>query len=130
MTTAVLLTLLGALSRLIPHPPNFVALGALALYSGARLPRRWAWAVPLLALALAAAVRLAAAGRDTAPARPLIAGWAAILGGTGLPQAAVDRLTSVTIGSYVVPIVVDVGVLVAFSAVMLGIAMRSFRHRD
>jgi ABC-2 type transport system permease protein len=54
----------------------------------------------------------------------------AILGGTGLPQAAVDRLTSVTIGSYVVPIAVDVGVLVAFSAVMLGIAMRSFRHRD
>jgi len=44
MTTAILLVLLGALSRLIPHPPNFVALGALALYSGARLPRRWAWA--------------------------------------------------------------------------------------
>jgi ABC-2 type transport system permease protein len=54
----------------------------------------------------------------------------AILGGTGLPQAAVDRLTSVTIGSYVVPIAVDIGVLLAFSAVMLGIAMRSFRHRD
>ena len=39
MTTAVLLVLLGALSRLLPHPPNFVPLGALALYSGARLPR-------------------------------------------------------------------------------------------
>lgn len=50
--TPVLLVLLGALSRLIPHPPNFVALGALALYSGARLPRRFAWAVPLAALAL------------------------------------------------------------------------------
>jgi Family of unknown function (DUF6580)/TonB-dependent Receptor Plug Domain len=49
MATAVLL---GALSRLIPHPPNFVALGALALFSGARLPLRWAWAVPLGALAL------------------------------------------------------------------------------
>ena len=48
----ILLVLLGALSRLIPHPPNFVALGALALYSGARLPRRFAWAVPLGALAL------------------------------------------------------------------------------
>ena len=55
MTTAltpILLVLLGALSRLIPHPPNFAPLGALALYSGARLPRRWAWAVPLAALAL------------------------------------------------------------------------------
>ncbi len=39
MTTAVLLVFLGALSRLIPHPPNFVAMGALALYAGARLPR-------------------------------------------------------------------------------------------
>ena len=36
MTTAVLLVLLGAFSRLLPHPPNFVALGALALFSGAR----------------------------------------------------------------------------------------------
>ena len=52
MTTAVLLVLLGALSRLLPHPPNFVALGALALFSGARLPRRWAAAVPLAAMAL------------------------------------------------------------------------------
>ncbi|MFY9550592.1 MAG: TonB-dependent receptor [Thermoanaerobaculia bacterium] len=52
MTTAVLLVLLGALSRLLPHPPNFVPLGALALYAGARLPRKWAWAVPLAALAL------------------------------------------------------------------------------
>ena len=52
MTTAVLLVFLGALSRLIPHPPNFVALGALALYAGARLPRRWAIAVPLAAMAL------------------------------------------------------------------------------
>ncbi len=52
MTTAVLLAFLGALSRLVPHPPNFVALGALALYAGARLPRRWAVAVPLSAMAL------------------------------------------------------------------------------
>ena len=49
MTTAVLLVFLGALSRLIPHPPNFVAMGALALYAGARLPRRWAIEVPLAA---------------------------------------------------------------------------------
>lgn len=52
MTTAVLLILLGSLSRLLPHPPNFVALGALALYAGARLPRRFALSVPLAAMAL------------------------------------------------------------------------------
>jgi vitamin B12 transporter len=56
MTTAVLLVLLGFFSRLLPHPPNLVALGALALYSGARLPRRWAVLVPLLAMALSDAV--------------------------------------------------------------------------
>jgi ABC-2 type transport system permease protein len=54
----------------------------------------------------------------------------AILGGSGVPQAAVDRLTSVTIGSYVVPVIVDVAILLVFSAITLGIAMRSFRHRD
>jgi ABC-2 type transport system permease protein len=55
---------------------------------------------------------------------------AAILGGSGLPQAAVDRLASVTIGDYVVPVAVDVAVLAAFSVVLLAIAMRSFRRRD
>jgi vitamin B12 transporter len=52
MTTAVLLIFFGALSRLIPHPPNAVALGGIALYSGARLERRFALVVPLAALAL------------------------------------------------------------------------------
>jgi TonB-dependent Receptor Plug Domain len=63
MTTAVLLVLLGALSRLVPHPPNFVALGAVALYSGARMPRRWALAVPLCAIALSDAVLDFGSGR-------------------------------------------------------------------
>jgi vitamin B12 transporter len=63
MTTAVLLVLFGALSRLLPHPPNFVALGALALYAGARLPRRWAIEVPLAALALSDFVLDAGTGR-------------------------------------------------------------------
>ena len=52
MTTAVLLVFFGALSRLLPHPPNAVALGAVALYAGARLPRRSALAVPLAAMAV------------------------------------------------------------------------------
>jgi vitamin B12 transporter len=63
MTTAVLLVLLGALSRLLPHPPNFVAMGALALYAGARLPRRWSIEVPLAALALSDFALDAGSGR-------------------------------------------------------------------
>ena len=33
--------LLAALSRLLPHPPNFSPIGALALFGGAMLPSRW-----------------------------------------------------------------------------------------
>ncbi|MDB5353422.1 MAG: hypothetical protein JWN86_4669 [Planctomycetota bacterium] len=51
MLTAILLTVLGTLARLAPHPPNAVAMGALALYAGARLPRRWAFLVPMAAMA-------------------------------------------------------------------------------
>ncbi len=52
MTTAIALTLiaLGTVSRLLPHPPNAVAMGALALYAGYRLPRRWAVVIPLAAM--------------------------------------------------------------------------------
>lgn len=52
MMTAFFLVLLGVMSRLLPHAPNAVALGATALYAGARLPRRWALMVPLAILAL------------------------------------------------------------------------------
>jgi len=52
MTLALLLVVLGVLSRLIDRPVNFVAMGAVALYAGARLPRRWAFAVPLAAMVL------------------------------------------------------------------------------
>lgn len=51
MTTAAPLILLGALSRLFPHPPNAIAIGAIVLSSVARLARRLALAVPLAALA-------------------------------------------------------------------------------
>jgi vitamin B12 transporter len=41
MTTAVLLVLFGALSRLLPHPPNAVAMGdAENRVTGSALPRR------------------------------------------------------------------------------------------
>jgi hypothetical protein len=51
-----LLALLGlivcaAALRLVPHPPNFTPIGAMALFAGATLPRRaMAVAAPLLAL--------------------------------------------------------------------------------
>jgi hypothetical protein len=53
MIMPLVLILLGALCRIVPHPPNAVALGAVALFAGTKLPRRWAWLVPVAAMALA-----------------------------------------------------------------------------
>src|SRR3954452_14921101 len=60
--TARLATLLCAIVaaaalRLVPHPPNFTPIGAMALFSGAYLGRRGlAFVAPLAALALSDAV--------------------------------------------------------------------------
>jgi len=43
----------AAALRLVPHPPNFSPIDAMALFSGAYLSRRWiAFAAPLAALLL------------------------------------------------------------------------------
>jgi hypothetical protein len=47
------LVLAAALSRLLPHPPNFSPIEACALFAGAYLlDRRWAVAVPIAAMLL------------------------------------------------------------------------------
>jgi hypothetical protein len=56
---AILLAILGACAlRLVPHPPNFTPIGAMALFSGAYLGRRGllAFAAPLGAMLLSDAV--------------------------------------------------------------------------
>ena len=53
-TLVAALILLAALSRLLPHPPNFTPVEAIGLFGGAYLAdRRLAYLVPLLAMALA-----------------------------------------------------------------------------
>jgi hypothetical protein len=56
MPIALVLIVLGVFSRLIPHPPNFVALGAIALFAGAKLPKRFAFIVPLAIMVLSDAI--------------------------------------------------------------------------
>jgi hypothetical protein len=47
------MVLLAALARLVPHPPNFTPVGAVALFAAAHFKRTWAaFLVPLLALLL------------------------------------------------------------------------------
>ena len=44
------LIVLAAVARLVPHPPNFVPTGAMALFGAALLPKRWlAVLVPVVA---------------------------------------------------------------------------------
>ncbi len=47
---SVLLIILGAASRLVPHPANFAPITALALFGGAYLPRKFAFVLPLAAV--------------------------------------------------------------------------------
>ncbi len=49
---ALSLTVLGALARLIPHPPNFAPVGAASLFAGARLPVWQAYLVPIALMAI------------------------------------------------------------------------------
>ena len=49
---ALSLTVLGAVARLVPHPPNFATVGATSLFAGARLPVWQAYLVPLALMAI------------------------------------------------------------------------------
>lgn len=53
MITGILLVALAIAGRLLSahyHLWNLVPVGSVALYAGSRLPRRWAWAVPFVAM--------------------------------------------------------------------------------
>ena len=49
---ALSVTALGAILRLVPHPPNFAPVGAMSLFAGARLPVWQAYLVPLALMAV------------------------------------------------------------------------------
>ena len=54
---AVLLVTLGVLTRLFPHPVNFTALGAIALWSMTLFPSKaWAVLIPVIALLISDAL--------------------------------------------------------------------------
>src|SRR5262245_60354532 len=76
--TCIVLTVFGIVAVVLPQLRPWVVPLCLSL-------------VPLLAVALVAAVPLAAIGEDDAPAGPLLAGWAVVLGG-----AACDVYATVT----------------------------------
>lgn len=46
----ILLIILGFVARLLPHPANFAPVGAIALFGGLYLPKKWAIILPLIAM--------------------------------------------------------------------------------
>src|SRR5579871_2409854 len=53
---ALSLTVLGAIVRLLPHPPNFAPVGGTSLFAGARLPVWQAYLVPIALMAITAPI--------------------------------------------------------------------------
>jgi hypothetical protein len=49
---AMTLVVLGAVARLVPHPWNFAPVGGMSLFAGARLRGWWAWALPIILMAI------------------------------------------------------------------------------
>ena len=47
---AFILIILGIAARFLPHPANFAPIGAIAIFSGIYLPKKWAIILPLVAL--------------------------------------------------------------------------------
>lgn len=50
LITALLLIAVGIVARLLPHPANFAPIGAVALFGGMYLTRRYAIILPLVAM--------------------------------------------------------------------------------
>ena len=63
---AFTLTVLAALLRLAPHPPNFSPVGSVALFGGARLRGWQAYFVPIAAMLLTDPIRSRIEGAHTA----------------------------------------------------------------
>src|SRR6266536_6661526 len=62
----------AALLRLLPHPPNFTPVAAIALFGGAHFARKfWAFAVPLAAMFVSDAVLEVATGRGFTSGMPV-----------------------------------------------------------
>lgn len=50
LTNPLLIVAFAALMRLVPHPPNFAPIAALAIFGGVYLDKRYALAVPFVAM--------------------------------------------------------------------------------
>lgn len=89
--------LLGALSRLFPHPPNATPLLAIALFGGAYFTEtRWAYGVPLLAmLASDLVLNLTQGAALLTPMRAVVYGCIGVAAGLGIWALSQVRIVRV-----------------------------------
>ena len=104
--TALLSAILAAASlRLVPHPPNFSPIDAMALFSGAYLGRRWlAFAAPFLALLLSDAVLGFYQGMEF---QYVSVALIVILGAIVLPRTSLPRVGAASLASSILFFVVS-----------------------
>ena len=104
--TALLSAILAAASlRLVPHPPNFSPIDAMALFSGAYLGRRWlAFAAPFLALLLSDAVLGFYQGMEFQYVSVVLI---VILGAIVLPRTSIPRVGAASLASSILFFVVS-----------------------
>jgi len=104
--TALLSAILAAASlRLVPHPPNFSPIDAMALFSGAYLGRRWlAFAAPFLALLLSDAVLGFYQGMEF---QYVSVALIVILGAIVLPRTSIPRVGAASLASSILFFVVS-----------------------
>jgi hypothetical protein len=69
---ALALTILSALARLLPHPPNFTPVGGMSLFAGARLAGWYAYLVPLAMMAVTDALLAAIKGTPASLVSPFV----------------------------------------------------------
>lgn len=70
LATPITLVLIGAIARIIPHPPNFAPIGAMAIFGAVYLGKKPALTLPLLAMVVSDLV----IGFDSLPLRASVYG--------------------------------------------------------
>lgn len=91
--------LLAALSRLLPHPPNVTPILAMCLFGGAYFTeKRWAFAVPLLAMIVSdLALSLLSGYALLTPMRAVVYGC--LLGVVALGTGLLRRITTLRVAA-------------------------------
>ena len=85
------LSILAVMSRMAPHAPNFVPIGALALFVGAYLPKKWGYGAPLAILLLTDALI------GFYDPKLMIAVYASHLVGVGIGYLMRSRVSAITV---------------------------------